>query len=163
MQCGSIVFRTKTKDSIKQAKFSHTVKFRYTNLQQESLKTTQINDIYATIIENKKRNELIFNDVLSSLEKKRSPLLLTERTQHLELLENKLKPFVKNLFVLRGGMGEKQRKKVYQQIAEIPDNEERLIIATGRYIGEGFDDARLDTLFLTMPISWQGTRRNIAN
>ena len=40
---------------------------------------------------------------------------------------------------------------------DVPDGEERILIATGRYLGEGFDDARLDTLFLTMPISWRGT------
>jgi len=49
-----------------------------------------------------------------------------------------------------------------EQIASIPEGEERLIIATGRYIGEGFDDARLDTLFLTMPISWRGTLQQYA-
>ena len=46
---------------------------------------------------------------------------------------------------------------VSETLAGVPDNEERVIVATGRYLGEGFDDARLDTLFLTMPISWRGT------
>jgi superfamily II DNA or RNA helicase len=54
-------------------------------------------------------------------------------------------------------MGTKQRKMVADQIKAVPDSKERVIIATGRYIGEGFDDARLDTLFLAMPISWRGT------
>lgn len=56
-----------------------------------------------------------------------------------------------------GGQSDKQRTAVNQQLSSIPDNEERLLIATGRYIGEGFDDPRLDTLFLSMPISWHGT------
>ena len=48
-------------------------------------------------------------------------------------------------------------RKVATAAMNVEDHEERLILATGRYIGEGFDDARLDTLFLTMPISWKGT------
>ena len=59
--------------------------------------------------------------------------------------------------VLVGGQAAKKRAEIAKQLASIPDDEERLIIATGRYIGEGFDDARLDTLFLAMPISWHGT------
>jgi superfamily II DNA or RNA helicase len=109
------------------------------------------------MIADEKRNEFIFNDILEALKNKRSPLLLTERTQHLEYWENKLKNHVKNILVLKGGIGKKQRHNIYQKIASIPPHEERLIIATGRYVGEGFDDARLDTLFLTTPISWHGT------
>ena len=56
-----------------------------------------------------------------------------------------------------GGQNAKQLKSVKNQLESIKESEERLIIATGRYIGEGFDDSRLDTLFLTMTISWQGT------
>lgn len=54
-------------------------------------------------------------------------------------------------------MGARQRKAVAEKLLSIPNDEERVIVATGRYLGEGFDDARLDTLFLTMPISWKGT------
>jgi superfamily II DNA or RNA helicase len=54
-------------------------------------------------------------------------------------------------------MGTKQRKQIAESISAVPPNEPRIILATGSYLGEGFDDARLDTLFLTMPISWRGT------
>ena len=54
-------------------------------------------------------------------------------------------------------MGKKQRDALASRIKAVPEDEQRVIIATGRYIGEGFDDARLDTLFLAMPISWRGT------
>lgn len=65
--------------------------------------------------------------------------------------------FAKNIIVLSGNMTKKERGEVFERLALIPSHEERLLIATGKYIGEGFDDARLDTLFLTMPISWKGT------
>ena len=78
------------------------------------------------------------------------------------LIAERLKGFAKNVIVLKGGTGKRQRKALAEQIASIRDGEERVLIATGRYIGEGFDDARLDTLFLAMPISWRGTLQQYA-
>ena len=75
---------------------------------------------------------------------------------------NLLEKQIKNIIILKGGMGQKQRKETKAQLEAIPPDEERVIIATGRYIGEGFDDSRLDTLFLTMPISWKGTLQQYA-
>ncbi|UOF90089.1 hypothetical protein LSG31_19840 [Fodinisporobacter ferrooxydans] len=92
----------------------------------------------------------------------RSPILLTDRTSHLEYFESKLQGFAKNVIVLRGGMGKKQWKAIQEQIRSIPGDQERVLLATGRFIGEGFDDARLDTLFLVMPISWKGTLQQYA-
>jgi superfamily II DNA or RNA helicase len=68
-----------------------------------------------------------------------------------------VEPFTKHVFVLKGGMGKKQRRSTAEALASVPETESRVILATGSYIGEGFDDARLDTLFLAMPISWKGT------
>ena len=65
--------------------------------------------------------------------------------------------FARNVFFLCGGMGTRQRGEVMRRLEEIPDAEERVLIATGRYIGEGFEDARLDTLFLAMAAAWRGT------
>ena len=58
---------------------------------------------------------------------------------------------------MKGGMGKKQRRALAEAMASVPAEDSRLILATGSYIGEGFDDTRLDTLFLAMPISWKGT------
>ena len=69
----------------------------------------------------------------------------------------KLAGVARHVFVLTGGMGKKQRRETAAALAAVPENESRLILATGSYIGEGFDDARLDTLFRAMPISWKGT------
>ncbi len=112
--------------------------------------------IYAALAQDDGRNDLIFDDVLKSLEAKRSPIVLTERKDHLDYLQQRFSPFVRNLVVLRGGMSVKDRK-LADRAMRVSEDQERLILATGRYIGEGFDDARLDTLFLTMPIAWKGT------
>ena len=116
-----------------------------------------IQDIYRALVSDEPRNQLIVNDVLNALEEGRSPILLTERKDHLEYFESQLRPAARNIVVLQGGMGTKQRRKTAERIAAIPSSEERLVLATGRYIGEGFDDARLDTLFLALPVSWKGT------
>jgi Protein NO VEIN, C-terminal len=109
------------------------------------------------LINDDERSSLIVADVVGAIEDKRFPLVLTERTDHLRLLLEKLQRLVPNVFVMKGGMGKKQREALASEISAVPEDQQRVIIATGRYIGEGFDDARLDTLFLAMPISWRGT------
>jgi len=158
MQCGPIRFSESAKKQAAARPFEHVVLTRHTDftISLES-KDTKIQDIYAALVLDKDRNELIFNDLLKALEMGRSPLLLTERVEHLELFAEQLKGFAHNILVLKGGMGGKQRREVANQLRAIPNSEERVILATGRYIGEGFDDARLDTLFLALPISWRGT------
>ena len=81
---------------------------------------------------------------------------MTERKDHLDLLAERFRKFTRHLVVLKGGMTARKRKEAMERLASIPCDEERLILATGRYIGEGFDDVRLDTLFLTLPVSWKG-------
>jgi superfamily II DNA or RNA helicase len=103
------------------------------------------------------RNEMIAADIVGAIESGRCPLLLTGRTEHLQYFATKLAGAAKHAFVLKGGMGKKQRRLAAEALASVPEDESRVILATGSYIGEGFDDARLDTLFLAMPISWKGT------
>ena len=66
--------------------------------------------IYAALARDERRNDLIFDDVLKSLEAKRSPIVLTERKDHLDYFHNRFSPFVSNLAVLRGGMSAAERK-----------------------------------------------------
>ena len=116
-----------------------------------------IQEIYRALADDSQRNRLILDDLIAVLEEGRSPIVLTERKDHLDFLAEHIRPFARNLVVLKGEMGVRQRRAAAVQLASIPDSEERVILATGRYIGEGFDDPRLDTLFLTLPISWKGT------
>ena len=94
--------------------------------------------------------------------KNRFPVILTERKEHLEILKKLLENKIEHLIVMKGGMGKKQRAAAKNALEEIPDNTTKAIFATGRYLGEGFDNNRLDTLFLTLPISWRGTLEQYA-
>ncbi len=158
MQCGPIRFRVTAKERAVASEIVYEVVPRETDFCLP-VGTTEhgIQEIYAALAKDEERNGLIFNDLIRATKAGRSPLLLTERTEHLEEFSRLLKDFTKNVIVLRGGMGTKQRRAIAERLAAIPEDEERVLLATGRYIGEGFDDARLDTLFLTSPISWTGT------
>ena len=103
------------------------------------------------------RNGMICADVVNALNEGRSPLLLTERIEHLEQLAKRLSPQVQHTVVLHGGLGQKALRDARTRLAERSANPGCVILATGKYIGEGFDDPRLDTLFLTLPVSWRGT------
>lgn len=159
MQCGPIRYKVDAEQQAALRPFTHRVIIRSTKLQvtlpNEQKPTIQ--QLYAAVMTDESRNELLFNNVLLALEAKRTPLILTERKDHAALLAERLSKFCKNVIVMVGGQSAKQREQVKQKLLTIPESEERLLIATGRYIGEGFDDARLDTLFLAMPISWHGT------
>jgi hypothetical protein len=107
-------------------------------------------DVYAALVNDALRNELIFNDIVHAVESGRCPLLLAGRTEHLQYFSAKLRGIARHVFVLKGGMGKKQRRDTAAALASVPEDESRVILATGSYIGEGFDDARLDTLLARM-------------
>jgi superfamily II DNA or RNA helicase len=158
MQVGPIRFKVDPRSQLAKRTFKHRLIVRETGFDlpmRESDLTIQ--EIYSLLAANEKRNELIIDDVILAMEEGRSPILLTERKNHLEYLHQRLKGFVRHIVVLQGGQSAKERLKVQEQLTSIPIEEERLLLATGRYIGEGFDDARLDTLFLSLPVSWKGT------
>jgi superfamily II DNA or RNA helicase len=158
MQCGPIRYRVNPKEQALARPFNHLVIPRPTNFRlPPSNERPEMHELYAALACNQARNDLITGDLLGAIKAGRSPILLTERTSQVDEFASRLTGLVKNIVVLRGGMGAKQRRLVAEQLVAIPDGEERVLLATGRYVGEGFDDARLDTLFLALPISWRGT------
>jgi len=158
MQLGPVRLSVDPKSQAARHPFEHKLVVRETGFQPAALcGDAGIQEIYAALAADPKRNDLIFDDVVRALEEKRSPIVLTERRDHLEHFAERLRHFTRHLVVLHGGMKSKERSEVLAQLAAIPDEEERLLLATGRYVGEGFDDARLDTLFLVLPVSWRGT------
>jgi superfamily II DNA or RNA helicase len=158
MQCGPIHLQLSSRRFSAEQSFQPIVVPRKTDFTLPLFDAdTGIQEIYSLLIKDVQRNNLIFDDILSSLEKGSTPLVLTERKEHLENLANRLRGFAKNIIVLQGGMSQKARTKMYSKLSNLGESEERVILATGRYAGEGFDYSKLDTLFLTMPISWRGT------
>lgn len=162
MQCGPIRYHVDAKKQAKKRPFSHFVVTRYTEFRlpismTEHYKRPPIQTVYAELANNNARNEMIVNDVVAALKAGRSPVILTERKEHVAFFAGQLDGFSKHIITLQGGMGKKAHRQMLEDLKKIGDHEERILIATGRYIGEGFDDARLDTLFLALPVSWKGT------
>lgn len=116
-----------------------------------------IQKVFSGVASDSARNQLIVEDLVECVRSGRSPILLTERRAHLSVLADMLEGQVENLVVLHGGLTSKQRRSAMEKLASISAKSSRAIVATGRFIGEGFDDARLDTLFLAMPFSFKGT------
>jgi len=158
MQCGPARFSMSARTMTETTPFEHKVIPRHTEFRTApEVNDITIHDVYAALADDAARNEMIAADLIRAVDAGRSPLLLTGRTEHLQYFAAKLNGTVKHVFVLKGGMGKKQRRNIAEALASVAEDEPRAILATGSYIGEGFDDARLDTLFLAMPISWKGT------
>ncbi len=160
MQCGSVRYRTQAKAEARRRPFRHRAVLHGTAFRlPEDMggKRPAIQRLYGLLAADGARNDLIFDGVLAALEAGRSPMVLTERRDHAEHLAGRLEGFARNVVLLRGGLGVRRRRETAERLDAIADGEERVLVAVGRYVGEGFDDARLDTLFLAMPISWKGT------
>jgi superfamily II DNA or RNA helicase/very-short-patch-repair endonuclease len=161
MQCGPVRHRVNARVQAASRPFEHLALVQPTSFHPARTpnadKRVEFQTLYQELVGDDARNRRICADVLESVNAGRSPLVLTERNDHLDRLERELSERVRHLVVLRAGMGKKQRQAVSDRLAAIPRDEARVILATGKYVGEGFDDPRLDTLFLTLPVSWRGT------
>ena len=161
MQCGPVRHRVNARTQAAARPFNHLVLVQPTTFEPartpDADKRVEFQALYRELVDHEPRNRRICNDVVESVNNGRSPLVLTERNDHLDRLESTLAASVGHLVVLRAGLGKKQRQAVTDRLAAIPRDEARVILATGKYVGEGFDDPRLDTLFLTLPVSWRGT------
>lgn len=161
MQCGPVRHRVNARAQAAARPFEHLVLVQPTAFQPssgpDSDKRVEFQVLYQELIDDRLRLRRICDAVIESVRAGRSPLVLTERNDHLDRLEQGLAESVRHVIVLRAGMGKKQRNALSDRLAAIPPDEERVVIATGKHVGEGFDDPRLDTLFLTLPVSWRGT------
>jgi superfamily II DNA or RNA helicase len=161
MQCGPLRHRVNAREQAASRPFGHAVLVRPTGFRALRVPNSdlraQFRELCDELVSDEARTRQICQEIVQAVRDRRSPIVLTERNDHLDLLTERLSPEVRHVVVLRGGMGRRDIAETRARLAAIPDHEERLLLATGRYAGEGFDDPRLDTLFLTLPVSWRGT------
>ncbi len=113
-------------------------------------------ELQARLSQDERRNSFILDDAVASIRDGRSPLLLCQRRQHVEWFAQRLERYAPHLFVLMGGETTRLRNEKLAALKNLPAREQHVIVATGSFIGEGFDDPGLDTLLLAAPISWKG-------
>ena len=160
MQCGDIRARISNKGLKQNSGVEHTVVVRKTNykyLPTEEKYKTKISEILNDMTYNIFRNSLIIKDIKKCIKENRIPLVLTERVKHLNVLKEQLDKLDVPVVIYKGNMGKKKTEEIKSIIRDADENNKpRIILATSSSVGEGFDDSRLDTLFLTMPVSWKG-------
>lgn len=157
MQCGKIRFTADVHSQIKNQSFKRTLIPRFTsfrNLSSDAKTYTQLIEVLST---DESRNNLIIEDVKKEVLEGRTPIILTSLTSHVRLLADMLHPFADNVIALIGADSDKNKRLELERLHGIKSSEPLIIVATGKYIGEGFDFSRLDTLFLALPISWKGS------
>lgn len=161
MQCGPVRHRVDAREQAAARPFSHEVLVRPTGFrapgEPETDSRVEFQRLLHALVADDNRNRLICADVIKAVRAGRFPLVLTERTEHLQTLAAKLAAEVREVVTLQGGMGRKALCGALERLTGASGATGRVVVATGRFVGEGFDDARLDTLFLALPVSWQGT------
>jgi superfamily II DNA or RNA helicase len=159
MQCGPVRHRVNPKADALRRGIAHRVVLRETTFRLDAAESTgrvSVPKICAGLALDAERNAMIVKDVAAAFAEGRTPLVLTERRDHLEVLRHAFEQFTQRVVVLCGGMKPGERRAA-GDLLRGSDVTPRIILATGRYLGEGFDDPRLDTLFIAMPIAWKGT------
>ena len=156
MQCGPIRYNADAKTQMREKTFQRLLVPRFTPFRPISGKDLSFTKVMQQLAEDEYRNLFIVKDVIEALKEGRSPIILTNRTVHVEILADLLKPHCPNVITLVGSESTKEKRKKMEYLQSIPSSEPLVIVAIGKYVGEGFDYARLDTLFLVSPVAWKG-------
>ena len=156
MQCGPIRFSADAKSQITKQSFDRYLIPRFTSYRSITEDRQTITAMYQSLSEDTVRNDLIVKDICKAVDSGRTPIILTNRTSHVTLLAEKLKTTIPNVITLTGSDTTKDKREALLRLQTISPSDPLVIVATGKYVGEGFDYPRLDTLFLALPISWKG-------
>lgn len=156
MQCGEIRYTSDPKVQQAQQSFRRLLIPRFTSHRNLNADGSNYAQILEELTENESRNKLILDDVASNLAEGRTPIILTARTAHVDILTKQCRKICANVIRLVGNDSAKAKLEVMSRLNDIPANEPLIVVATGKYVGEGFDLPRLDTLMLALPVSWKG-------
>ena len=156
MQCGPIRYNADAKAQMQNQSFQRLLVPRFTPFRPVNGEDLSFTKVSQQLAEDEYRNLFIVKDVIEALKEGRSPIILTSRTAHVGILAELLKPHCPNVITLVGSESTKEKRQKMERLQSIPLSEPLIIVATGKYVGEGFDYARLDTLFLVSPVAWKG-------
>ena len=157
MQCGPIRYAADAKAQMQEQNFQRLLVPRFTPFRPVSDENLTFPKAEQQLDEDEYRNLFIIKDVIEALKEGRSSIILTKRTSHVAVLADLLRPHCPNVITLIGADKTREKRQKLEFLQSIPFNEPLIIVATGKYVGEGFDCPRLNTLFLAHPISWKGT------
>ena len=156
MQCGPIRYSADAKAQMLSQSFERLLVPRFTPFRPILGSDLSYTKVAQQLAEDEYRNLFIVKDVIEVLKEGRSPIILTSRTSHVSILAELLKPHCPNVITLIGSESTKDKRQKMEHLQSIPSSEQLVIVATGKYVGEGFDYARLDMLFLVSPVAWKG-------
>ena len=156
MQCGPIRYSADAKAQMAFQTFTRLLVPRFTSYRELTDDKSTYTRMIQKMAEDGNRNNLIIDDVRKALSEGRSPIVLTSLTTHVEMLANALAPHCGHVVTLIGSESVKEKRQKMELLKSISPTKPLAIVATGKYVGEGFDFPRLDTLFLALPVSWKG-------
>lgn len=156
MQCGKIRYTADAKSQMDRQSFVRTLVPRFTSFRTVSPDAKTYTQTIEALSTDGVRNKLIIDDVKTAIAEGRTPIILTNLTSHVRILTGLLQPHAMHVVSLVGADSAKEKRMAMEKLENIPASDTLVIVATGKYIGEGFDYPRLDTLFLALPISWKG-------
>lgn len=155
MQCGPVRYSSGAKEQVREQSFSRQLIPRFTSFRPLTDERQTYLQVIKDLAADALRNRQIVHDAVSCLREGRSPLVLSHLTDHVETLAAMLRPYCSHVIVLTGSKSASERREAERELEGIRSGEPMVILSTDRYMGEGFDCPRLDTLFMTLPISWK--------
>ena len=156
MQFGDVRYRLSEKDRAAMQDFRHEICPRFTSFAPVTGAKPSIHELYKMLIQDKLRNQMLVEDIMAAVSDRRTPLVLTKFKEHAKLLHEAIQEKGLHSVLALGGGSTSERRERREALEKAANDEQLVIVATGKYIGEGFNFPRLDTLFLAVPVSWKG-------